>query len=623
MEEKLTDRNETSTKTIAQLKNLKFLIEKYQRGYRWGIQEVVDLLNDISEYSLQRNTESSFAKFYCLQPLVVKTSNDYKELIDGQQRATTLYIILTALGLPNYYSVSYATRGSKVGGKNGFLDGISEYKYSDKLTINFQDYSVTDDQIFNNWKQLCTQNAFIQNTVDNFYFYRAYQIAKAYLENLETGLIENFTDTLLNHTRVIWYEKILKEEDESVASSFLKFNDGKISLEQAELIKALFVLDINKEKDITRQNYELNKFAEEWNEIEHKLQNDKFWYFVSNKKYRNEEANRINLLFEIKKGRGKKDDYLHAYRIYNFEFKKEEDKPKWSEVGDLYSRLEEWFEKRKIYHLVGAIINLGLKTIDELYSEFTKIENKKKFIRKLQEILQNEFFENTWDFKEKYKLDFLRYGDHNSNITNLLILFNISVTELQDPFDRFPFNRLKNVNTWTLEHILAQNVVDFEDLEDIKVYRNDLREMLFQMFENEKEDSVGKEKEDSVYIKLDDLDKYIEKQNLVTCNVLLKEITKELSDVFRLHEIENICLLDNVSNIKVGNSLFKRKRNIILGFDEGLELEEDAYIPLTTKLLFQKSFSKSENITQMLYWSEKDREDYRFALTTKTKEFLS
>ena len=317
MEQKILDKKDTSTKTVAELKNNQFVIEKYQRGYRWGIQEIVDLLEDIKEYTEQRNSEDFFAKFYCLQPLVVKTTGEQKELIDGQQRATTLYIILSALGLINFYTLSYTTRGNSDDGKNIFLDEISKHKYSEDIVINHEDYSLTDNKIFNYWKKLCGDNDSIENSVDNFYFFRAYQISKIYFNNLDLEFIEDFKKTLLNHTRVIWYEKILQEEDESVASSFLKFNDGKISLEQAELIKALFVLDINKEKDITRQNYELNTFAEEWNEIEHNLQNDRFWYFVSNNKYNTEEANRINLLFEIVKGRGKNDDRLHAYRLYN------------------------------------------------------------------------------------------------------------------------------------------------------------------------------------------------------------------------------------------------------------------------------------------------------------------
>ena len=80
--------------------------------------------------------------------------------------------------------------------------------------------------------------------------------------------------------------------------------------------------------------------------------------------------------------------------------------------------------------------------------------------------------------------------------------------------------------------------------------------------------------------------------------------------------------MDNVSNIKIGNKLFKRKRDILLKIDEETDLGGDAYIPLSTRLVFQKSFSKSENIKQMIYWSENDREDYRNAVSEKIQEFL-
>ena len=58
----------------------KFTIEAYQRGYRWGKDEVEYLLEDINEIPDGQK--------YCLQPVVVKNVNDTYELIDGQQRLT-------------------------------------------------------------------------------------------------------------------------------------------------------------------------------------------------------------------------------------------------------------------------------------------------------------------------------------------------------------------------------------------------------------------------------------------------------------------------------------------------------------------------------------------------------
>ena len=62
-----------------------FYVPSYQRGYRWGKTEVKRLLDDICSTEGKRN--------YCLQPVVVRKNGDKYELIDGQQRLTTIYLI--------------------------------------------------------------------------------------------------------------------------------------------------------------------------------------------------------------------------------------------------------------------------------------------------------------------------------------------------------------------------------------------------------------------------------------------------------------------------------------------------------------------------------------------------
>ena len=137
------------------------------------------------------------------------------ELIDGQQRATSLYIILTALQLPNYYSISYSTRSSSEDGIIPFLSDIANHKYAEGITLNHDNYSQTDNEIYSYWKEWVKPE---DNTVDNFYFFRAYQVAKLWLKELSTLTEKEFTDTLLHDTRVIWYEKKnMSEREESVA----------------------------------------------------------------------------------------------------------------------------------------------------------------------------------------------------------------------------------------------------------------------------------------------------------------------------------------------------------------------------------------------------------------------
>jgi len=85
-------------KPIKELLEENFFIPSYQRGYRWGEQQVSELLKDIVEFVKDKNKENGF---YCLQPVVVKehTWQDNTNIlqgysvIDGQQRLTTLVTI--------------------------------------------------------------------------------------------------------------------------------------------------------------------------------------------------------------------------------------------------------------------------------------------------------------------------------------------------------------------------------------------------------------------------------------------------------------------------------------------------------------------------------------------------
>src|SRR4051794_25872465 len=92
-----------------------FFVPDYQRGYRWGEHDVRLLLDDIKE--------AGGAEYY-LQPVVVKPMEPgVWELVDGQQRLTTLYLVLRIIKnfLPELelrYTLSYQTRP----GSEAYLD---------------------------------------------------------------------------------------------------------------------------------------------------------------------------------------------------------------------------------------------------------------------------------------------------------------------------------------------------------------------------------------------------------------------------------------------------------------------------------------------------------------------
>ncbi|OSB09710.1 hypothetical protein B2H97_10460 [Paraclostridium bifermentans] len=74
--------------------NINYLVPIYQRNYAWGETQIVQLIEDI-ESSIDRSNKN-----YFLGNLIVnQTDNNVYEVIDGQQRLTTLYLLEKYLGI--------------------------------------------------------------------------------------------------------------------------------------------------------------------------------------------------------------------------------------------------------------------------------------------------------------------------------------------------------------------------------------------------------------------------------------------------------------------------------------------------------------------------------------------
>lgn len=81
----------------------KYEIPLYQRAYAWKESEIVQLINDI--YYIDDNRKN-----YYLGSLVVAKNEHAFEVIDGQQRLTTLFIILKCLGFGIKNSLTFSCR---------------------------------------------------------------------------------------------------------------------------------------------------------------------------------------------------------------------------------------------------------------------------------------------------------------------------------------------------------------------------------------------------------------------------------------------------------------------------------------------------------------------------------
>ena len=91
--------DQKSIKDLFQGKNADFLIPDYQRPYAWGETECQTLWDDLFSFAFPDNDRTKFDRNneYFLGPIVTFKNEDGKmEVIDGQQRLTTLMLLLRA-----------------------------------------------------------------------------------------------------------------------------------------------------------------------------------------------------------------------------------------------------------------------------------------------------------------------------------------------------------------------------------------------------------------------------------------------------------------------------------------------------------------------------------------------
>lgn len=122
--------------TVYQLfsdKKSDFLIPDYQRPYAWGEQECQTLWDDIFAFAFPNDDCDAFKKDdeYFLGPIVTYKSEGKQEIIDGQQRLTTLMLLLRAfytkfLNMQDKNSISIRNSIAKCIWKSDEFDNLIE-----------------------------------------------------------------------------------------------------------------------------------------------------------------------------------------------------------------------------------------------------------------------------------------------------------------------------------------------------------------------------------------------------------------------------------------------------------------------------------------------------------------
>jgi uncharacterized protein with ParB-like and HNH nuclease domain len=383
-----------------------FFIPAYQRGYRWDSKQVKDLLNDIWEFHISEKDKDNQGAdkhndgfYYCLQPLVVIKKGEKYEVIDGQQRLTTLFIVLKYLGISEIWNIEYKTR-PKSKEFLGKIDGADREKYEG-------------------------------DNIDFYYMSKAYKEVENFFNSPDK---KEFEKTLKDSVKFIWYEIKQKEgnhtDEGNHTEVFLRLNKYKIPLTSAELIKALLLLNTQKdgkqeEKEKERERIKISYWLDF---IEKRLQEPSFWAFIAPKDMRKD--NRIEFIYELISDR--KSDERNKYSVFDYFNglinKKKTKAEKEEAIEEILSKtksyfriFDEWYirgvgdngktddnqnnkkrdnsdngktddnkNKHKIYyHLVGflrtSIVNYGMKDLIKEY------QTENDFEQQLKKIIKNDF----------------------------------------------------------------------------------------------------------------------------------------------------------------------------------------------------------------------------------------
>ena len=642
--------NELSLKAIPDLYGKNFFIPDYQRGYRWGTRQVEQLMNDLCNFFDERGK----GDFYCLQPIVVKEltegekatydlhsdtdNNRWYEVIDGQQRLTTIRIIFALEHLldsdnDERINIHYQTRDNL----GGFFDRIKRDN-NDKYKIVVDDEDSLD---IDSWHILQAANCIMD-------WLKIGEDKDQGIRYFKGSFYENFVhkkESGKKSVQVIWYEL---RDNSDPNSTFKRLNDKKVALNNAELIRAMFLSDsaeyecdesviagypeevqgIVKEREQARKQ---SHIVEQWDIIEKQLRQPNFWAFIKDDASDEGYSCRIEYLFDLISQKSKKEkDELYTYLQFDDMVTKHNGVKGlwdlWVKVESDFDTLLSWYQKRDYYHKIGYLITeKGASILYDLLDMSTK-QTKTRFDKNINWLIKTNLMISVDDDIYTYSYD---DDKQKSALSRILFFYNVESTRLATTQDYFPFELYKKEN-WTLEHIHAQNSerIDRSDKakweEWIDLNTEALAHLKTRFGEGHLYDprpviqTLGENKKkvwNNTYV-FETFTRCFDCVNDYYNTMALAEGGSP-----EIHTISNMALLSGSVNTSISNSVFEVKRQLIMEKDAGGE-----YIPYCTRLVFLKYYNKDKedfSVQQSFYWSEIDRKNYQANIEGVLRDVLA
>ena len=627
-------------KPIYELFDYQFVIPSYQRGYRWDDRQMRDLLRDLKDF-LQRPPSDD--DYYCLQPIVAQkvngSDNEYV-LIDGQQRLTSIYMLLSYLD------------------KNR-TKPRTKYSFSIKRREVREDFLSKD--LFAD-----SNDTSYKNNIDTYYMRRAYDFIQNWFEQ---ELSDNEYDTLPGQFRglfsapaagqkapcvkIIWYEL----PGDNPMEAFERLNYRRISLTGTELVKAM-LLASNSAEAIDKDSH--NR-AHAWDAMEKELQDPMFWSMLSTDTTRLAHidfildivADQINNAPEVDKCSRKLDESKFNYHVIDNYFRQHAAKKErreivedvWTRIENTYNKIRNWYDNPRWFHLIGLWRRLAPSV--NIVSELQQLEQqaagkgKDEFTsllrRKVGNLIAVDFRSDEEKSANKHPLEAveLNYEKHPKELIRILLAVNVVTAEQISSDARFPFYLYDLYKQTSLEHIHPQSATTSmtamqissstllrieQIIEDEKLQSPQVLSAcadLLDEFDNEGWENDSVRCSEKLWQKVED--------NLDIIDKPFREIA-QINDI-ELHSIANMALVDISTNIILSNHLLDDKRSILqqrnqqrISMDFGktridtLKPHDGAmYLMPATERAFSKFYTQGSP-GDMRFWLKADRQAYLNAL---------
>ena len=401
-----------------------YLVPAYQRCYRWTEVNVNELLKDFVEFYDKYHEDKT--QKYCLQPLTLKDITDEDKklhqiiIIDGQQRLTTLYILLA------YLNRECTLEQGSILSKEKHAIVYEGRSKTEKYLRDLCDMSNTTEMIIKNYNR---DDGTWTRDIDCMA--NAYRVIKKYCE--ENKDVPDKIIELLAAGRICFIRQTYQKDSDTEIVLFNGINVGRTELTDAELIRAKLILSLGNDQEAA-------SIAKKWDEIEHFLQNNKMWYFLSNEK--NNDASRILFIFNVIRDSSiewnNKENHKEKHSTYRFfqeyalvkvdegkddesckeyifkkrnTFEKDNLKVFWERSQELYEIFCKWFTDVEIYNYIGLLLTDKSEkspSVNNLVDKYLEIKTRSEFILYLKSEILYSFddrdIKNIWPYEEVQSL---------------------------------------------------------------------------------------------------------------------------------------------------------------------------------------------------------------------------